>query len=232
MPPNQALAHPPEVLDDRQLALRASQGEQAAFVTIMQRHNQRLYRLARSILKDDWEAEDAVQETYLRAFTGLAGFRGESGLYTWLARIAMNEAFGRLRRRTPATEPLEDHAELGPAAMSNVLPLPGLGPLPEQAAADAETARIIERAVDRLPQPFRTVFMLRAIEQLSVEEVATLLEIPEATVKTRYHRARRLLRLALDDLVSTGLEGAFAFLGSRCDRIVARVLARLPARPV
>jgi RNA polymerase sigma-70 factor (ECF subfamily) len=143
----------------------------------------------------------------------------------------MNEALGRLRRRAPPTANLDDFTESGPDRMSNVVPLAGHGPVPEQAAAHAEIRRLIEHAVDRLPQSFRTVFVLRAVEQQSVEEVASLLAIPEATVKTRFHRAKRLLRLALADLVAAGVSEAFPFLGARCDRIITRVLARLPPRP-
>ncbi len=204
---------------DAQLLALMRRGEPAAFAALMRRNNRRLYRLARSIVRDEAEAEDVVQETYVRALSHLDEFRGEASLTTWLARIAANEALGRLRRRRPTVDL---------AQAENVVPLPGVGAInPESAAARREVRRVIERAVDALPANFRTVFMLRAVEQMSIEETAALLEIPPETVKTRFHRANRLLRQALTAEFGAILDDAFPFAGARCDALMARVLARL-----
>jgi RNA polymerase sigma-70 factor, ECF subfamily len=214
-----------EALDDPELARRAGAGDRAAFRAIMQRHNRRLYRVVRSILKDDPEAEDALQNAYLRAFTRLNEFRGDAKLSTWLTRIATNEALMRLRRR--------DTAELTEESMNaTVVPFPGAAPAnPEQAAAHRQISRVLERAIDELPDGFRTVFVLRVVEQLSIEETAAALEIPEDTVKTRLFRARRLLRAALGDQFASALTDTFPFDGARCDRITEAVMARLPVPP-
>jgi len=204
-------------------SLRA--GRPTAFAVLMRQNNQRLYRLARGILRDDAEAEDAVQEGYVRAFTGLDGFKGEASLATWLARIVANEALGRLRRRRPTVD-IDDVAETLVADEG----MAGLGPAepsPEQASARQEIRRAIEAAVDRLPAAFRSVFILRAIEQMSIDETAACLGIPGETVKTRLHRANKLLRQALTRQFGTMFDGAFPFLGARCDRLVMRVLERL-----
>ena len=199
-------------------------GQPAAYVQLMRLHNQRLFRLARGILRDDAEAEEAVQEGYLRAFTHLDGFKGEASLATWLARIVVNEALARLRRRRPTID-IEDadalrltEAETSAARTE---------PSPEQALARREIRRAIEAAVDALPAPFRAVFMLRAIEQLSIAETAAYLDIPEDTVKTRFHRANRLLRQHLGAEFGSIFDGAFPFLGVRCDRLISAVLKRL-----
>lgn len=205
---------------DAELLALMRRGEPAAFAALMRQNNRRLYRLARSIVRDESEAEDVVQETYVRALAHLDEFRGEASLTTWLARIAANEALGRLRRRRPTVE--LSQAE-------NVIALPGIGSAidPETAAARREVRRVIERAVDELPANFRTVFMLRAVEQMSIDETAALLGIPPETVKTRFHRANRLLRQALSAEFASILDGAFPFAGARCDALINRVLARL-----
>src|SRR5690348_1644330 len=199
-------------------------GHASAFATVMRRNNQRLYRLARGVLRDEGEAEEVLQESYLRAFTHLDGFKGDSTLATWLARIVLNEALGRLRRRRP-TVAIDDVAETlavaAPGALSRE------EPSPEQAIARQEIRRSIEKAVDDLPTSFRAVFMLRAIEQMTIEETASCLGIPPETVKTRFHRANRLLRQALSARFGAILDGAFPFLGARCDGLIATVLARL-----
>jgi RNA polymerase sigma-70 factor, ECF subfamily len=199
-------------------------GQAAAFVAVMRHNNQRLYRLARGVLRDEAEAEEAVQESYLRAFTHLDGFKGDSTLATWLARIVLNEALGRLRRRHP-TVAIDDVAETLAAGAPGLLSPEE--PSPEQATARREIRRSIEKAVDDLPPSFRTVFMMRAMEQMSIEETATCLGIPAETVKTRFHRANKLLRQALSARFGTILDGAFPFLGARCDRLVGAVLAGL-----
>ena len=213
-----------ETRDEIELARWAIEGDRLAFRAIMQRHNRRLYRLIRSMLKNDADAEDALQEAYLRAFTHLREFRGEASLTTWLTRIAVNEALMRIRGRRDMTELTEE------AMSATVVPFPtALGQNPEESAARSQVSRMIERAIDALPDGFRTVFVLRAVEQLSIEETAAALGIPEDTVKTRQFRARRLLRAALGEQFASALTGAFPFDGRRCDRITDAVLARLPS---
>lgn len=215
--------------DDGALLERLRQGDSAAAALVMQRHNRALWRIARGILRDEAEAEEAVQDAYLRAFTTASEFRGESSLATWLARIVINEALRRLGRRRPnfGLSAIEE----GMAARNPQL-LAMLPPTPEQAAARAQIRRLVERAVDALPTPFRLVFLMRVVEQLSIEETAAALHIPEATVKTRLHRANLQLRHALGAEFAAILEGAFPFAGERCARLTAAVLHRLdPAAP-
>ena len=195
----------------------------------MRRHNRLLFRTARSILKDDAEAEDAVQEAYLRAWRALSSYRAASRLSTWLVRIVTNEALGRLRRTGAQVIPLEA-AMLSPdprtqAALTDT---PDRGP--EQSALRAQIRRIMEARIDCLPESFRTVFMLRAVEEMSVEDVAQALDIPEATVRTRFFRARGLLREGLASEMDAAIGEVFAFEGARCDRIVASVLTRARAQ--
>jgi RNA polymerase sigma-70 factor (ECF subfamily) len=214
-------------LPDAELAGRAKRGEGEAFRVLMQRMNQRLFRTARSVVLDDAEAEDVLQESYVRAFAALGGFRGEAQLSTWLTRIVLNEARGRLRRRRATVELSE--LETAQQDDGRILAFPGGAPAadPEQLAARAEARRLLERAVDRLPEPFRLVFILREIEECSVEETALQLDLKPETVKTRLHRARRLLREGLHDTLASAVSGAFPFLGRRCERITSAVLARL-----
>lgn len=215
---------------DLELARRAACGEEAAFVAIMRRHNRMLYRVARGVLKNDTEAEDALQDAYLLAYRRMGSFLGEAQLSTWLVRIVINEALARLRkrRRESVVIPLlpegsDVYDSAGPAEDA-------MRPeTPDQAALRAETRRLLERKIDALPDGFRVVFILRALEELSVEETALALGIPEATVRSRFFRARALLRESLSKEIDIAVEDAFAFAGERCDRIVARVLARLHA---
>jgi RNA polymerase sigma-70 factor (ECF subfamily) len=215
-------------LDDTELAALARTGEAAVFRTIMQRHNRRLYRVARGVLGDDADAEDVVQETYVRAFEHLAHFRGESSLGTWLTRIAINEALGRRRKRRPSVD-IANVDMLDEQGEVRVLIFPGIraGGNPETDASRAEVRRLLERAVDELPEPFRIVFVMREIEQMSVEETASQLEIRPETVKTRLHRARRLLREALQQKLGAVLQDAYAFDGARCERMTQAVLRRM-----
>jgi RNA polymerase sigma-70 factor (ECF subfamily) len=214
---------------DAALARRIAGGDLDAFERIMRRHNRMLYRAARSILGDDAEAEDCLQSAYLLAYQSIGTFAGRAKLSTWLARIVINEALGRKRRAAGrgVVIPLDAgaHAETCAAVV-----LTSDTPGPETEAMRHELGSLIKRRVDALPEAFRTVFVLRALEELSVEEAAALLDIPEATVRTRYFRARSLLRESLAREVDTALDGAFAFAGARCDRIVAAVLDRLGAR--
>ena len=205
---------------DAELIARILAGDAAAMEILMRRHNRVLFRTARAILRDDAEAEEAVQDAYLKAFGALAGFRADSKLSTWLVRIAANEALMRRRRRASGAE---------------VIPLNGTEePMdeaegPEKAAGRGELRRLIESRIDRLPDGYRAVFVLRALEELPVEETAAALGIPEATVRTRFFRARALLRESLAREIDVSLEDAFGFAGERCDRMVAHVLATMRA---
>ena len=212
------------------LAARAASGDTRAFEAIMRRHNRLLFRTARSILRNDTEAEDALQEAYLRAWKALAGFRAEAKLSTWLVRIVMNEALGRLRRRGAQVIPLD--AAMASAAYETETEAwmeDDPQQQPARIAMRGQVRRLIEARIDTLPDAFRTVFMLRAVEEMSVEEVADALAIPQATVRTRFFRARGLLREGLSRDVDLSIGEAFSFDGARCDRIVVGVLARLPA---
>lgn len=218
----------PYLAPDAELAMRAAGGDRGAFELIMRRHNRRLFRLARSLVRSDEEAEDVLQEAYLRAYRRLRGLASGEALAAWLARIVANEALGRLRalgrvvsledfRARAGTED-DDGADDGPASDD---------PGPERLAASAELRRLLEAAVDALPDEFRSVFVLREVEGLSTAETAAWLAIRPETVKTRLHRARRLLQESLSRSLLATAPSLFEFQGARCDRIVARVLARL-----
>ncbi len=211
---------------DGELAARAVNGDEAAFEAIMRRHNRLLFRTARSILRDDAEAEDALQEAYLRAWRALASFRADAKLSTWLVRIVINEALGRLRRRSAQVIPLDAAMESSEQQLEACM-ADDPDHQPDRIAMRAEVRGLMEARIDTLPDAFRTVFMLRAVEELSVEEVAVILEIPEATVRTRFFRARGLLREGLASDVDFAIGDAFSFAGARCDRIVSGVLAKL-----
>jgi RNA polymerase sigma-70 factor, ECF subfamily len=213
---------------DSELAVRAAQGDDEAFEAIMRRHNRLLFRTGRSILKSDAETEDALQEAYLRAWRSLACFRADSKLSTWLVRIVINEALGRLRRRSAQVIPMEPTMDDGDAPIEDGV-AGDADQQPEQLAMRADIRRLMEARIDTLPEAFRSVFMLRAVEELSVEDVAAMLELPEATVRTRFFRARGLLREGLSRDIDLTLGDAFSFDGARCDRIVAGVLARRAA---
>jgi RNA polymerase sigma-70 factor (ECF subfamily) len=214
-------------LGDAELAQLACQRHGGAFRTIMQRHNRRLYRVARSVMRNDSEAEDVVQEAYVRAFANLTTFRGEASLATWLSRIALNEALGRLRGRRPNADLTE--IESRPPTQSQIVPFPNSSQQldPERTMAQREIQLIVERAIDELPEAFRTVLVARVIEEMSVEETADLLGIRPETVKTRLHRARGLLKEALEKRVGSVLTDAFPFEGQRCERMTSVVLRRL-----
>lgn len=213
-------------LPEAELVRLAKLGHRDAFAAIMQRCNQRLFRVARGVVRDDAEAEDVVQEAYVRAFSALPGFHGEAAILTWLTRITLNEARERLRRRKPTVEveTLDAAHEKGqvilfPTAMN-----------PEQDTARTEIRRLLESAVDELPEPFRVVFIMRDVDDCSIEETAAALGLVPATVKTRLHRARKMLRKALDEKLASTMAEAFPFLGARCTAITERVLTRLAPR--
>ncbi len=205
--------------------VQAVPSTRAEFERLMRQHNQRLFRVARSIMRDDADAEDALQDAYVQAYRKLGDFRGESELSTWLTRIVINQALMRVRKRTrdrvvvpfspaeggaPAMDVADDQAES-----------------PSDSALRAEVRKVIERRIDELPEAFRTVFVMRDVEEMTARETADALGIPEATVRTRHFRARALLREALDRDIDRARGGVFGFDGARCDRIVTAVLARL-----
>jgi len=227
----QAAAPNPSSLDDDALLRRIRAGDRDAFSDLMRRFNRRLYRVARSVLRDDAEAEDALQDAYLQAYRALPAFRGESALGTWLTRIVVNAALMRQRKTGRRADVIELGADFG--SDDAILPRDRLdGPAqPELAALRAQTRRLIETGIDKLPAAFRTVFVLRAVEELTVEETAATLDIPAATVRTRYFRARAMLREALAREIDFAIEDAFGFDGARCDRIVDAVRRRLDAEP-
>lgn len=215
-----------ENCDDWMLVELARSGDEAAVGAIVKRHNRRLYRVARAVMRDDAEAEDVVQETYVRAFASLGSFRGESILSTWLTRIALNEALGRVRRRRPTTGIEKIEAEQSGARL---IAFPSLrsSPNPETEMARHQVRQVLEQAINDLPEPFRLVFVLREIEEMSTEEVAALLAVKPETIKTRLHRARRLMRTALERKLSSTFSELFPFDGARCDRMGAGVIRRL-----
>jgi len=211
---------------DAELVRRARNRDEAAIRAIMQSNNRRLYRMARGILRNDSEAEDVVQETYVRAFTHLDSFRGESSFATWLARIAMNEAMGRLRRQRPSVE----WTTLEPGALeAQIIPFPHSGPAedPEKTMAQREIQQVVEQAIDELPEAFRIVFITRVMEGMNVEETAEILDLKPETVKTRLHRARALLRDNVEKKIGPVVLEAFPFAGKRCERLTDAVLKRL-----
>lgn len=210
--------------DDVELVRRVAQGDQRAFETVMRHHNRMLYRIARSILKNEAEAEDAVQEAYLAAYRNVGSFRGGSTLSTWLGRIVINEAYGRLRKQKRAAVIVPfDAQERGEQRFQEGNMVDEKTEQPEAAAMRAELRQLLERKIDELPAQFRTVFMLRDVEELTVEETAECLDVPAATVRTRAFRARALLRESLAQEIDVATVNAFGFAGERCDRIVATV---------
>ena len=212
--------------DDAELVRRALARDDTAFRIIMERHNRRLYRIARGILRNDTEAEDVVQEAYVSAFTHLDGFRGDSSLATWLSRITMNEALGRLRRERLAVD-LDTFEAQRTEAQIIQFPQTVTSDDPERTMAQREILQLVERATDNLPEIFRIVFITRVIEGMSVEETADLLGLRPETVKTRLHRARRLVREQLDKQIGPVLMEAFPFAGRRCERMTNAVMQRL-----
>ena len=205
-------------LTEDALVGRLRNGETDLFEVVMRRYNQRLYRAARSILRDDHEAEDALQEAYIQAYLHLDQFEGRAKLSSWLTRIVVNEALRRVRRRDRVEEVDTDMPQVA-------APTSG----PEQEAVRTELRGALENAVDELPEVFRTAFVLRDVEGLSTAETADCLNVPEDTVKTRLHRARGLLRQALRARFGEAAKEAFQFGAARCDRVVSRVMARISA---
>ena len=206
-------------LSDAEIVTRILGGDQPIYELIMRRYNRLLFRLARSIVHDDDEARDVVQATYVRAYYHLGEFRGPAGFRGWLARIAINEACARTRR-APNFQGGDD-SEV-------IMQLPELcAAEPENIAIGGEILRLLQIAIDNLPVEFRAVFMLRGVEQLSIAETADMLDIKPATVKTRFHRARRLLQTALHRQLDDLARETYRFAGEHCDRIVAKVFENL-----
>lgn len=212
-------ALPPETADEVVVA-RVLAGETTLFEVLMRRHNRRVYRAARAILKSEADAEDAMQETYVTAYQHLADLEGRTKFSTWLVRIAVNTALQRLRRARIAAG--IDDADLEEATMASGHPRS-----PEEAASDVEVRAVLEETIDALPPAFRAVFVLRAVEEMSGPETAEALGIPEETVRTRLHRARSLLRDEVAKRLDRVAPAAFDFHLSRCDRVVAAVMSRL-----
>ena len=201
-----------------------------AFEALMRRHNRRLFRTARAILKEDAAAEDALQEAYVAVYRHADAFRGDASVATWLTRIVVNESLQALRRdrRHGVVVPLEARAdEDAPGDVAEGVATQADGP--ERAAMRAELRRLIERKIDDLPEAFRAVFVLREVEEMNVDEVAACLDMPEATVRSRLFRAKARLRESIAREIDVAAQDVFGFAGARCDRIVARVLARIEA---
>ncbi len=226
MPPRSAPSTPSST-NDAELVSRIAQADHGAFETLMRRHNGKLFRVARSILRDDTEAEDALQDAYLDAYRHMGDFRGGSHLGTWLTRIVINQALMRLRKQKrdrvvvafgnrDATEPHQTEADVADDKSES----------PSSATLRAEVRRMLERRIDELPLAFRTVFVMREVEDMTVEETADCLGIPATTVRTRLFRARGMLREALARDMDNATVDVFGFAGARCDRIVAAVLVR------
>lgn len=210
--------------NEADLVRRALARDEMAFRAIMLRHNRKLYRIARGIVRNDADAEEVVQEGYVRAFMHLKEFRGDSSLATWLSRIVINEALGRLRRKRSRPEVQADE----PRLEAQIIQFPQTtNDDPEKTMAQRQILQLVEAATDKLPENFRLVFITRVIEGMSVEETAEILGIPPETVKTRLHRARRLVREQLDKQIGPVLMDAFPFAGRRCERVTQAVLQRL-----
>jgi len=209
---------------DDDIIERVRAGETDLFEILMRRYNQRVYRLARAVLRSDAEAEDVVQDAWVRAYTHLDQFAGRAAFSTWLSRIALHEAWARARRghrfRTIEPDAAGETFEMKQVSRD---------PDPEGLAASEEVRSILESVIEDLPDTYRTVFVLREIEELSTAETAESLEVTEETVKTRLHRARAVLRRELLARAGTGIRHAFPFMGPRCDRMVETVMARIRA---
>lgn len=207
---------------DEEIVDRVRDGTAALYELIVRRHNQRLYRVARAILRDDAEAEDVMQEAYVRAFQHLDQFEGRSPFAAWLTRIAVHEALARLRarQRMQQFEQPGDNADVE-------LPIPERSPDPEQQTSNLELARLLEEELLHLPEQYRAVLMLRDVEDLSTAETAEALGLTEENVKVRLHRGRSMMRRNLTERIGARAKEAFPFMGARCDRVTSAVLRRV-----
>ena len=217
-----------EPLSDEEVVARVLAGETAMFEIVMRRHNQLLYRVARSILRNDTEAEDVMQDAYVRAYEHLDQYAGKAKFSTWLTRIAVHEALARQRRGNryqelePMSEPEGDPMDRFASLALN----------PEQQASNSQVRRLLEEAVERLPDAYRTIFVLRDVEEMSTADAADVLEISEENVKVRLHRARALLRKSLFARAGMERKEAFNFHAVRCDRVVKNVFERIQQLPL
>jgi RNA polymerase sigma-70 factor (ECF subfamily) len=211
-----------ELWSDEEVVERVKAGETALYEIIMRRYNQRLYRVARAILRNDAEAEDVMQDAYVRAYQHLGQFAGKSSFSTWLTRIAVNEALGRLklRNRIDQLDTDEPNEEIFMGLTENA-------PDPEATASNGELNQLLESALLELPEQYRTVIMLRDVEEMSTAETAAALDLTEENVKVRLHRGRLMIRNWLIERVGANCRNAFPFMGDRCDRVVATVFARI-----
>lgn len=209
---------------DEALVCSVVSGDRASLALLIRRYDQLLYRTARSILKDDSEAEDAVQEAFLLAYRGFANFRHDAKLSTWLVRIVANVAVGRLRKNShrPIIVQFDEHMRQKMRDRDRDAP-----ERPDEVLARADMRRVIEAQIDTLPDPYCVVFVLRAVQEFSIEETSEALGIPKATVRSRYSRARRLLRKSLSNELEGVLGDAFPFAGTRCERMVNSVITAL-----
>ena len=224
---NDPLVSTTTATDELSIARRVASGDRSAFELLMRRYNRRLYRLARASLRDDAEAKDALQDAYLCAYRSIGQFRGASTLSTWLSRLVLNECNARRRRSTRRQNiiPLVS----SDSNMDVVARIPDSGEPPDHAVARTQMRNALERKVDELPEILRVVFVLRSVEELSVEETAESLAIPQETVRTRYFRAKGMLRESLAKEVDLAEGDIFQFEGVHCDGIITNVLARLVA---
>lgn len=212
-----------EPLSDEQVVKRVLEGETALFEIIMRRYNQRLYRVARGILRDDAEAEDVMQDAYVRAYEHLAQFAGRAQFSTWLTRIAIHEALARARRRQRMDQLDPADSYNGDTEMNLKTSIPN----PEEQSSVAELGGVLEGAILAIPEKYRMVLMMRDVEQMDTAETAAALDLTEENVKVRLHRARALVRKELFARTGPKAQSAFGFMGARCDRVVAGVLNRL-----
>ena len=217
----------PASLSDAEIVLRVRAGDGALFEILMRRHNQRIYRVARAVVKDESEVEDVMQQAYFNAYTHLDQFEERSQFSTWLTRITLNEAFGRRRkmRQSEALGTMRSHEDIDSGDVMETVT--SSQPDPERQAYAQELHRVLEEAVDALPETYRTVFMLRDIEGLSTSETSEGLGLGDEAVKTRLHRARAMIRRSVTARLGDAATGAFQFHAPRCDRVVAAVLARI-----
>jgi RNA polymerase sigma-70 factor (ECF subfamily) len=208
---------------DEDLVAAIRRGETSAFEKLMRRYNQRLFRAARALLRDDAEAEDVVQETFVRAFRHLEEFEGRSRVATWLTRIAVNEALVRLKRARRFESASDDRE-------GRMLRVESTRPGPEDETGARELRAVLTAAIDALPDDLRSVFVLREVEGMSTLEAAEVLQLTSEAVRVRLHRARAALRKSVEKRLGEEVQGLFEFAGTRCDRVVARVFARIGVR--
>ena len=212
-----------QTLSDEQVVDRVREGETGLYELLMRRYNQRVYRVIRSVLTDDTEAEDVLQDAWVRAYEHLGQFGGRASFSTWVTKIGLYEALARARRSRRWTRLENDEGEIMPEAERQ----PSRMQTPEEQAMRSQLGRMLQAAVDALPESYRSVFVMREVERLSTAETAECLGLSEEAVKTRLHRSRALLRRDLEQRAGTAVAEAYAFMGERCDRTVARVLMRI-----